>query len=231
MFNFVTKQHVGIPGGAEKILFAILPKALRDPLMGDLQEEFYRDVIPRYGQARAQWWYRLQVVKSARYYILREKGGVMMFLLSIMVFIALSISAGVLGSSMGVLFNIPSLLVDLVPSFLFAMAATSTRSWTLCLRLLFVDLDHVDKEEIREASRFLKVFGNMCLVLGLFFTLLGAMQILSMFDFSSVSTNKVCSASSVCLLALFYGIAFKSILYVADQRIQHRFRMDVFRSV
>lgn len=43
-------------------LFARLPHG--DALLGDLDEEFYRHIIPERGPRRARLWYRAQVLKS-----------------------------------------------------------------------------------------------------------------------------------------------------------------------
>lgn len=205
------------------MFYLILPRALRDHVLGDLQEEFYEQVFPKYGLARARWWYRGQVLKSIRFYILKRKGDIMFFLFSIFVFVVLSLLAGFISSGVIYLINIPSLIMVIIPSFVFALAATSVRSWRLCLKLLFIDQDYSEQKELREGSRFLSVFGNMCVAMGLFYTLLGAMQMLHEFNISNLNGNNIHTASAVCLLALFYGIGLKSVLYVADQRLHNRF--------
>ena len=127
---------------AEKMFYMILPKVLRDHVLGDLQEEFFEEVLPKYGPARTRWWYRGQVLKSIRYYILNRKGDIMFFIFSVLVFVALSVLAAILGSGFIPLINIPSIIVVIIPAFVFAIAATSFRSWTLSLKLIFIDEEH-----------------------------------------------------------------------------------------
>lgn len=209
------EKDICIPWMAEKMFYMILPKVLRDHVLGDLQEEFYGRVFQTYGASRARWWYRGQVLKSIRYYILNRKGDIMFFLFSILVFVALSILVAFMGSGILPFINIPSIIVVIIPAFVFAIAATSIRSWMLSLKLVFIDEAHSEEKEIREASRFLSVFGNMCVAMGLFYTILGAIQMLH--------TEMIPEAFAVSFLTLFYSIGLKSILYVADQRIQNRF--------
>ena len=217
-------QEVNIPKISENLFYAVLPKDLRDHLMGDLYEEFYNDIIPRYGAAKARWWYRGQVLKSIRFYILKRKGDIMFFIFSIIVFVVLSILAALFGgTSVGLYINIPSLIVVIIPSFIFAVAATSIRAWTLGLKLLLIDQDYPEQKGIREASRFLKVFGNLCLILGIFYTLISVMQMLNGFKFPGTTVDIIIRASMVCMLTLLYGIAIKCILYVADQRLRNRY--------
>ena len=164
-------QEVNIPKISENLFYAVLPKDLRDHLMGDLYEEFYNDIIPRYGAAKARWWYRGQVLKSIRFYILKRKGDIMFFLFSIIVFIGLSILVPFMGGpGISCFVNIPSLILVIIPPFIFAVAATSIKAWILGLKLLLIDQDYSEKKGVEEASRFLKVFGNLSLILGIFYT-------------------------------------------------------------
>lgn len=218
-----SKDNDLIPRRMEKLLYLLLPRELRDPLMGDLQEEFIGEVAAGYSISKARWWYRRQVLKSIRYYIFKRRGDIMFFLLSVLVFVGLSILAGLAGTGLRLIINIPSLIGVVVPSFFFAVTATSLRSWRTCLKLLLFNPDCAEKREVSECSRFLRVFGNMCVVMGFYFSLLGVMQLLTGMDFESAGTGVVYNAASVALLALFYGIGIKSIFYVADQRLQNRF--------
>ena len=217
-------QEVSIPKISESLFFAVLPKDLRDHLMGDLYEEFFNDIFPRYGAAKARWWYRGQVLKSIRFYILKRKGDIIFFIFSIIAFIGLSILAAIVGKTgLYIFINIPSLIVVIIPSFIFAVAATSVRAWILGLKLLLIDLDYQEQKEIREASRFFQVFGNICLILGIFYTLFSAMQMLNSWEFPGTTFDIVIGGTMVCMLPLLYGIAIKCILYVADQRLYNRY--------
>ena len=217
-------QEVSIPKISKNLFYAILPKDLRDHLMGDLYEEFYNEIIPKFGAVKARWWYRKQVLKSTRFYILKRKGDIMFFLFSIIVFIGLSILTAILGKTgVNIFINIPSMILIIIPSFIFAVAATSIRAWTLGLKLILIDQDYSDQKKIEESSRCFRVFGNMCAALGIFFTLFGAMQILNDTDLTNATAEYIYKVSSICMLTLLYGIAIKCILYVADQRLCNKY--------
>ncbi len=218
-----SKVDAYLPWRMEKLLYLILPSEVRDPLMGDLQEEFSAQIVSGHDLSKARWWYRAQVFKSIRYYILRRRGDIMFFLLSVLVFVGLSALAGLAGTGLRMMINIPSLIGVIVPSFIFALAATSIHSWKRCLKMVLLNIDQPEKKEILECSRFLKVFGNMSVVLGAYFSLLGIIQFMTGVDFSTAKSEVIFNAFSVALLALFYGIALKSIFYVADQRLQNKY--------
>ena len=217
------RQEANIPKISESLFFAILPKDLRELLMGDLYEEFHHEIMPKYGPSKARWWYREQVLKSIRFYILKRKGDIMFFLFSIIVFISLSIMAAIMGGRIGLFINIPSLVLIIIPPFIFAVAATSIKAWMLCLKLLLIDQDYSEQNKVEEASRFLKVYGNISLILGIFYTLLGAIQMLNSFEFTGTTPTVISRALSVCILTSLYGVAIKCILYVADQRLRNRY--------
>ena len=216
-------QEAGIPRVAESLFYLFLPKELREHLVGDLYEEFYQEIIPKYGPAKARWWYRGQVLKSIRFYILNRKGDIMFFIFSIFVFIVLTIMAALLGGYLSLFVNIPSLILVIIPSFIFAVAATSIKAWILGLKLLLIDQDYTEEKNVREASRFMKVFGNLSLILGIFYTFIGAIQILNGFATQETSANHILRASSICILTLLYGVAIKSVLYVAEQRLCNKY--------
>ena len=217
------RQEASIPKISESLFFAVLPKDLRELLMGDLYEEFHHEIIPKYGSSKARWWYRGQVLKSIRFYILKRKGDIMFFLFSIFIFVILSVLAAIIGGHIGLFINIPSLVLIIIPPFIFAIAATSIKAWILCLKLLLIDQDYSDQKKVKEASRFLKVYGNTSVILGIFYTLFGAVQMLNSFEFPGTTSTVISRALSVCILTLLYGIAIKCILYVADQRLRNRY--------
>lgn len=46
----------------EKIACLILPKKIREPLLGDLIEEYHEDILPKYGSRYANTWLCLQIL-------------------------------------------------------------------------------------------------------------------------------------------------------------------------
>ena len=57
-------QAVKPPGLARELLRRLVPPRSRDVLVGDLDEEFERHVVPVRSPTRAAWWYWTQVLKS-----------------------------------------------------------------------------------------------------------------------------------------------------------------------
>ena len=53
-----------VPQGGEKLLYWLLPKEHREYIPGDLAEEFFTVVLPKFGLRYARWWYWRQVVAS-----------------------------------------------------------------------------------------------------------------------------------------------------------------------
>jgi hypothetical protein len=56
-------QAAEVPRGA-RLLLLLSPKRFRESLVGDLEEEFYTIVLPRYGSRLARLWYWEQVACS-----------------------------------------------------------------------------------------------------------------------------------------------------------------------
>ncbi|HLQ24958.1 MAG TPA: hypothetical protein VK138_03665 [Acidiferrobacterales bacterium] len=52
------------PMSAEKLLYLALPKRLRDSLIGDLEEEFTTQILPKFGPSFAKVWYWKQAAWS-----------------------------------------------------------------------------------------------------------------------------------------------------------------------
>lgn len=59
-----SKEQNAPPKSAEFLLHLILPKSLRETLLGDLEEEFRGVILPKFGHQRARWWYWAQVTRS-----------------------------------------------------------------------------------------------------------------------------------------------------------------------
>lgn len=60
----IRAKMVRPPRKAEKLLYMLLPKELRNALTGDLEEEFRTLIVPRFGISYAHKWYWAQVLQS-----------------------------------------------------------------------------------------------------------------------------------------------------------------------
>jgi hypothetical protein len=52
-----------VPRVGEYVLYLLLPRKDRDPIIGDLHEMYFDTIKPKFGRAAAWWWYWAQVVK------------------------------------------------------------------------------------------------------------------------------------------------------------------------
>jgi len=52
-----------VPRVGEYVLYLLLPRKDRDPIIGDLHEMYFDTIKPKFGPAAAWWWYWAQVVK------------------------------------------------------------------------------------------------------------------------------------------------------------------------
>ena len=58
------------PRPAMWLLSRTIPPDCRDAVLGDLEEEFAEQVLPRLGARRARFWFWLQTLSLARAYVL-----------------------------------------------------------------------------------------------------------------------------------------------------------------
>lgn len=68
--NILTQNNMNMaldvypPASAEKLLYFLLPRNQRAPLIGDLKEEFFAIIVPKFGIRDARVWYWAQVLSS-----------------------------------------------------------------------------------------------------------------------------------------------------------------------
>jgi hypothetical protein len=208
------------PQLVERLLRWTLPEALKEPILGDLAEEFQQK---RYqNTVNARRWYIRQALTTSNHYIWQTKRGLVMFSLSIVVFTALSIMALWFSSGdLSMFLDVPSLLLIFPPSILFALGVTSVNDMKNGFASLFDDEINLSKLELVRAKQFFDVMGNSAMFMGAFTTFIGAIAIgsnLAAEDFSTAFGP----AFAVCILVLMYSSGFKTVCYVASQKIQYK---------
>jgi hypothetical protein len=52
-----------VPRIGEYVLYLLLPRRDRDPIIGDLREIYFETIEPKFGRAAAWWWYWTQVAR------------------------------------------------------------------------------------------------------------------------------------------------------------------------
>ena len=217
----MSQQPVSPPKFSAQLLHWSLPKELKEPVMGDLDEEFIQHYLT--DPAKATNWYRNQALRSALQFIWKTKRGLLMFLVSILVFLAVAVMGMELGIELSAYLDVPSLLLVVLPAIFFAIAATNFSSLKLGLRLLVNDELEADKLELMQAKQAFTVMGNTAVLTGIFSTLMGGIAIAG--NIQAEEFNKVFGpALAVCFLTLYYGFGLKVLTYVSEQKLQ--FKID-----
>lgn len=206
------------PKYSSQFLNWALPAELRDPIMGDLDEEYIQQLLNN--PANADNWYRNQAMRSAIQFIWKTKRGLFMFLISVLVFIGVAIMGMEFGIDVTAYIDVPSLMLVVMPAIFFSIAATSLKSFKLAFTLLINDELTLNKIDMVQAKQTFTVMGNSAVLAGVFSTLMGAIAIagnLPVVDFY----ENLGPALAVCFLTLYYGYGLKVLTYVSEQKIQN----------
>lgn len=207
------------PKLAEQLLHWSLPEELKEPILGDLEEEFSQKLNSNAG--RAMSWYRRQAIKSAWQFIRKTQRGIIMFLVSILVFVLVAVMGMEFGIDSSAYFDIPSVLLVVMPSLFFALAATNWSSVKLGFSLVLNDQKESDEASMQQAKLAYKVMGNIAMLSGAFATVMGIIAIAGNTE-PETFLSVIGSATAVCLLTLYYGFALKMVAYVIEQKVEFK---------
>jgi chemotaxis protein MotA len=205
------------PKFIEEFLHWRLPKELKEPVLGDLAEEYAQLFTSQ--PFRANYWYSRQALSTGLQFLTKTKRGLIMFLFGILVFVGMVILAMVMGGDFYVFINVPSLLIILPPSLLFTLGCTSKQSRSNAFSLLLSDDMVLDKAELNAAKHVFSIFGNMNMLMGVIGVIIGAILISSSIESESFGSH-FGPALAVCLLTLFYSSLIKALCYAAESKIQ-----------
>ncbi|BFT31201.1 hypothetical protein D210916BOD24_23770 [Alteromonas sp. D210916BOD_24] len=211
-------------GWSGQLLQWVLPNELKEPILGDLEEEFLSRA--QINPQSAMRWYRQQALRSAFQFLWKTKRGFMMFLLSLLVFTGLTLMALVLGGGVDMFIDIPSALLVFIPSVLFAVAATSSQALTNGVNALLNEDVQFDKQVLTNAQLSFRVLGQTAVLTGIFSSLIGAIAIGSNLEAEQFSTA-FGPAFAVCILTLTYGFGLKTVCYVAEQKLQFKLNQSI----
>lgn len=219
------ESNITPPALALRILNLSVPVAAREHLIGDLIEEYVTDRLPEQGRARADLWFWKQTILSCYEFLNKQQGGIMAFIISMLIFIAVGIMAMVLSGEVGMFVNLPSLIVVVPPAIAFGLAVTSFESMKLSIKLCISEQSEIPRKNILLAVKFANVTGNTAVYMGVIFTLVGAIAIAS--NINTETFSKVFGpAFAVCVLTAFYAAILKTICYVAEQKIENQYLLD-----
>lgn len=119
-----------------------------------------------------------------------------------------------------VFLDIPTLVI-LMPAWLLAWAATSGKAFRQGVLLPFTSGENTTQEEARDACRFLRLLGNLSLLMGFSGVLIGGVIMLQNLS----DPKKIGPALSIIILCLFYGVILKSAAIAAEGRISFRYNL------
>ncbi|GGF82129.1 hypothetical protein [Alteromonas lipolytica] len=201
------------PRIAEAILAKILPETLREPLLGDLEEEF-RDLQQNRSAVNCQLWYWRQALLTSFLYFNQTQKALIMFVISVLFFALLTFFAMSLSGGVGMFFDIPSLILTLPPAVVFAIAVTSAMHLKQAFSMVLSG--HVESlRQVKQGVHVFNVLGNSAMWLGGLMTLLGwvamGSNMTDMQDFGP--------AFAVSILTFMYALGIKILCYVAAERI------------
>lgn len=203
---------------SQLLLEWVLPEALQEPVLGDLQEEFIQR--QQQNRQRACWWYRRQALTTCWHFLHQTKGDWLMFIFSMLFFIGISVWAMLVSAPEDPLtfYDFISLVLIFPPALLFAVGATSRQTLQRAIAFLFNPRPGADPHAYQQIRHFFQVMGNSGLLLGWFSTLIGVIAIADAMNADNFSTA-FGPATAVSLLTLLYGAALKTLCYIAAEKV------------
>jgi len=210
---------------AKELLSFFLPANVRDPILGDLEEEFGLRVCSNNNLVAVYRWYWWQVLQSSCLYFWQQRGTGMAYLISIAFFV-LMFGLAIFTTSFGPSFLIPPVIIAIIPTSLaLGIGATSFQASKNAIKLSFSDAEEPPTEIVSLACRFLHVTGNQFLFVAGAVFFMGSIQVL--FSFSAnpelLSDPSHYARYGFAMLPLFYGMIFKCLFYSAEQKLLGRY--------
>lgn len=216
------------PGLASGVLSFFLPAALREPVLGDLEEEFAQRVYSNKNLLEVYRWYWWQALKSSCLFFWQQRGTGMAYLISA-VFFVFMFGLAIFTTSFGPLFMVVPVIIATIPtSIALGIGATSFQAAKTALWLSFSDSDNHPPQGVSLACRFLHVAGNQFLFVAGAVFFLGFIQI--MFNFSQnpelLGDPSHYARYGFAMLPLFWGMIFKCLFYSAEQKLLWKYAQD-----
>ena len=203
------------PKAASLFLAWALPDSIVEPVLGDLSEEYIQRISNNKLIAAKTWYWR-QAVKSGIQFMFKTQRGFVMFIFSIILFVAMTMLLVALSGVTSTFIDVQTIIGIFPPAIAFTYAATSKKSVHKAFSILINNTVSQSEESYLLSRRVFIVLGNSGVILGLFITLIGLTAMgANMTDLSSFGT-----AFSFSILGLMYGIALKMVCYVAEKKIQ-----------
>ncbi|MCC2604414.1 hypothetical protein [Planctobacterium marinum] len=207
------------PQITERFLTWCLPTELKEPVVGDLAEE-YSQKLQSQDYLTALAWYQRQAVRTAVRYLWQNKRGLLMFILGLLTFLATLLMAIMFSGEVGIFINVPSILVVYPPAIFLTIGICSAQTCKTALRLLFDNELIMDITELKAAKHVYTILGNSSLWLGFMGLVIGGVAIA--IDVNEIIEHQMLGpAIGISILTFMYGLIPKVICYIGEQKIQH----------
>lgn len=154
-----TEQNPLPPKMTEKFLTWCLPKSLKEPVAGDLSEEFSGKAVIE-GLSEARVWYFRQAFLTAFRYLFKTKRGLFMFIFGILTFLGTLLMALLMSGELDMFVNIPSFLVVVPPALFITIGISSKQTCKQALLLMLDDELEASLTELKSAKQMFQVLGN-----------------------------------------------------------------------
>lgn len=205
------------PKLVEKFLQWSLPQKLKEPVLGDLAEEYL--ALAEHAPLKANYWYARQALRTGLQFLSKTKRGLIMFLLGIIVFVWMVVAVMIQSGDLSMYINIPSILIVIPPALAMTFGSTSKKSRSHALSALLNESSDLEKSELNAAKHVYTVFGNMSMLMGWTGIVIGAIAMSSNIKHEMFGQH-FGPALAVCLLTLFYALLIKALCYAAEAKIQ-----------
>jgi flagellar motor component MotA len=203
----------------EKFLHWTLPTDLKDPILGDLAEEY--SYLVEQAPLKANYWYTRQAMSTGLQFLTKTKRGLIMFLLGMIVFVSMIAMAMILSGEIMMFVDIPSFLIVVPPAFMLTLASSSKLSRSHAVKILFSESVNLNKAELNSAKQVFTTFGNLNMLMGCIGVIIGAISMASNIEPETLS-KVFGSAFAICVLTLFYALLIKALCYAAEVKIQFK---------
>lgn len=203
----------------EKFLHWSLPEELKEPVLGDLAEEYSELLAIQ--PMRANYWYTRQALRTSLQFLTQTRRGVIMFLLSVVVFIGFVVMTMIQGGDLSMFANFPSLLVVIPPAIFVTLAATSKQARSNAWSLLFSEAIELDTSKLKAAKHVFTILGNMSMLMGYIGVVINAVAMASNIE-PELFGQHFGPAFAVFMLTLFYALLIKALCYAAEAKIQSK---------
>lgn len=213
-------NHRTPPQIAQVCLVWSLPNSIKNNVLGDLEEEFQQKYLAK-GHFIAQSWYVRQALLTSLTYLKQTQRGMIMFAVSIILFISVVVMAFFMSGELSMFINVPSLIVVVPTAIFFSVAATSKQAMINGMKIMLDDQLTLTQPELLSSQLGYKTLGTSAILSGWLGVIIGLVAIASSIK-PEIFKDAIGPASAVCLLTILYAYLLKIPCYLVEQKIQNK---------